>query len=419
MYWTRVCASDDSSFESIVQSSRREEFSAVKNAITAAIDARSAVLKDLARAIFSYEETAFREVRSSRALADYLQGAGFEVEWGTAGLETAFVARYGRGRPHIGLMGEYDALPEVGHACGHNMIGTISAGAAVALKESGCLEGREGTLLFLGCPAEEHGGGKVLLAEAGVFDALDAAMIVHPTSISTGYDISFAIKRLYVEFFGRAAHAAAAPYKGLNALDAMIAFFNGIALMRQQMTERTRVHGIILNGGQSFNTIPDYTKAEMGIRALRIEEVLELEKRLVDVAEGAARAAGCTAKVTQAEAPQPEVYVNVPLARTLDANYALVGEKTTMRTYGQGVGSTDVGIVTHTVPGIQGYIDITEGAPIPTHSREFAAAANSEYGYEAMLRAAKALALTAFDLLDDPELLGEVRRYFKERRRDF
>ena len=391
----------------------------MKDKIAAVVDARSDSLKSLARAIFSYEETAFQEVRSSRALADYLEKAGFEVEWGMAGMETAFVARYGRGRPHIGLMGEYDALPEVGHACGHNMIGTISAGAAVAIKESGCLEGREGTILFLGCPAEEHGGGKVLLDGAGVFNGLDAAMIIHPASTSTGYDISFAIKRLFVEFFGKAAHAAAAPHKGVNALDAMLSFFNGIALMRQQMTERTRVHGIILNGGQSFNTIPDYTKAEMGIRALRMEEVLELETRLAAVAEGAARATGCTVKVTQAEPPQPEVYVNVPLARTLDANYARVGEKTTMRTYGQGVGSTDVGIVTHRVPGIQGYIDITAGASIPTHSREFAAAASSEYGYEAMLRATKALALTAFDLFDDPGLLREVREYFEERRRDF
>ncbi len=391
----------------------------MKDKVAAVVDARSDSLKSLAREIFSYEETAFQEVRSSRALADYLEKAGFEVEWGMAGMETAFVARYGRGRPHIGLMGEYDALPEVGHACGHNMIGTISAGAAVAIKESGCLEGREGTILFLGCPAEEHGGGKVLLDGAGAFNGLDAAMIIHPASTSTGYDISFAIKRLFVEFFGKAAHAAAAPQKGVNALDAMLSFFNGIALMRQQMTERTRVHGIILNGGQSFNTIPDYTKAEMGIRALLMEEVLELETRLAAVAEGAARATGCTVKVTQAEPPQPEVYVNVPLARTLDANYARVGEKTTMRTYGQGVGSTDVGIVTHRVPGIQGYIDITAGASIPTHSREFAAAASSEYGYEAMLRATKALALTAFDLFNDPGLLSEVREYFEERRRDF
>lgn len=391
----------------------------MKDKVAAVVDARSDSLKSLAREIFSYEETAFQEVRSSRALADYLEKAGFEVEWGMAGMETAFVARYGRGRPHIGLMGEYDALPEVGHACGHNMIGTISAGAAVAIKESGCLEGREGTILFLGCPAEEHGGGKVLLDGAGAFNGLDAAMIIHPASTSTGYDISFAIKRLFVEFFGKAAHAAAAPQKGVNALDAMLSFFNGIALMRQQMTERTRVHGIILNGGQSFNTIPDYTKAEMGIRALRMEEVLELETRLAAVAEGAARATGCTVKVTQAEPPQPEVYVNVPLARTLDANYARLGEKTTMRTYGQGVGSTDVGIVTHRVPGIQGYIDITAGASIPTHSREFAAAASSEYGYEAMLRATKALALTAFDLFNDPGLLSEVREYFEERRRDF
>ena len=199
----------------------------------------------------------------------------------------------------------------------------------------------------------------------------------------------------------------------------MIAFFNGIALLRQQTIERTRIHGIILNGGQSFNTIPDYTKAEMGLRALLMEEVLELEKQMTAIADGAARMTGCSMKVTQAEPPQPEVYVNVPIARALDENYALIGEKTTMRTYGQGVGSTDVGIVTQTVPGIQGYINITEGAKIPTHSKEFALAANSEFGYEAMIRATKALALTACELFSNPALLQEAQTYFREKRRDF
>lgn len=391
----------------------------MKNKIASMVDLRAGELKRIAKDIFGFNETAFNEVRSSKALADYLQEKGFEVSWGQAGLNTAFMAKYGEGRPHIALMGEYDSLPEVGHACGHNMIGTISAGAAAALKESGFLEGRPGTVFFVGCPAEEHGGGKLLLVDAGVFNDMDLAMIIHPTSMSTGFDISYAIKRVFVEFFGASAHAAAAPYKGVNALDAMIAFFNGISLMRQQMMERTRVHGIILNGGQSFNTIPNYTKAEMGIRALLMEEVYELEKKLIAAAEGAAQMTGCTVKVTDAEPPQPEVYVNVPAAKALDANYEYIGEKTTMRTYGQGVGSTDVGIVTQTVPGIQGYIDITEGVKIPTHSNDFAKASNSDYGYEAMIRAVKALAMTAYDFFSKPELLEEAQTYFREKRRDF
>ena len=389
----------------------------MKDRITAAVDKISPELKRIAAAIFTYDETAFQEVRSSRELADFLEKEGFSVEWGQAGLKTAFIAKYGTGRPHIALTGEYDALPEIGHACGHNLIGTISAGAAAAVKRS-CVEPGKGTIFFVGCPAEEHGGGKVLLTRAGVFDDMDAAMQVHPTSISTGFDISYAIKRFLVEFFGKGAHAAAAPYKGVNALDAMIAFWNGISLMRQQMTERTRVHGIIVNGGQSFNTIPDYTKAEMGLRALLMDEVLEMERKMVSIAQGAALMTGCTFKVTESDG-QPEVYVNVPIAKALDKNYEAVGEKTEMRTYGQGVGSTDVGIVTQTVPGIHAYINITDGAKIPTHSPEFACAANSDYGYGAMIRAAKALALTAYDLLSDDALLQEAKTYFMERRRDF
>jgi amidohydrolase len=388
----------------------------LKNKIFSAVDGMSAELKEIAKAIFTYNEVAFEEVRSSKELADFLAKEGFEIEWGQAGLPTAFTAKYGTGKPNIALTGEYDALPEVGHACGHNMIGTISAGAAVAVKR--CLAPGDGAVFFIGCPAEEHGGGKVLLTRAGVFDSMDAAMQIHPTNISTGFDISYAIKCYFVEFFGEGAHAAAAPYKGLNALDATIAYWNGISLMRQQMPERTRVHGVILDGGRSFNTIPDYTKSEMGIRALRMGEVLELEKKMIAIAEGAALMTGCSQKVTERDA-QEEVYVNVPIAKTLDRNFETVGEKTSTRTYGQGVGSTDVGIVTHTVPGIHGYVNITDGVKIPTHSLDFAAASNSEYGYDAMIRATKALALTACDLFFDEALLREAKTYFVERRQEF
>jgi amidohydrolase len=394
-----------------------EDIETIKGKIIAAADALAPELRRIAKAIFSYREVAFQEVRSSKELADFLLKEGFSVEWKQAGLDTAFIARYGSGKPHIALMGEYDALPEIGHACGHNIIGTTSAGAAAVLRRSGCLDSG-GTVSFIGCPAEEYGGGKISLVKAGVFDAVDAAMLIHPTGISTGFDISYAIKSFFVEFFGKSAHAAAGPYKGVNALDAMLAFWNGVSLMRQQMTERTRVHGIILNGGQSFNTIPDYTKAEMGLRALLMEEVLELEKKMTAAAQGAAVMTGCAFKITERGA-QPEVYVNVPIARALDRNFEAVGEKTTARVYGQGVGSTDTGLVTQTVPGVHGYINITDGAPIPTHSPEFAQASDSDYGYGAMTRAVKAMALTACDLFAGESLLKEAETYFKEKRRDF
>ncbi len=397
---------------------RKGDVYAVKQRIISRVDALSDELVGIAKRIFEYNELSWQERRSSRELAEFLGKNGFDVEWNAGGLETAFVARSGSGTPRIALLGEYDALPGVGHACGHNMIGTIGAGAAVALRSCGIPSPGRGTILFVGCPAEEHGGGKIHLVEKGVFRDVDAAMIIHPTTLSTGFDISYAIKVFYVEFFGHSAHAAAGPYKGVNALDAMISLFNGIGLMRQQMKERTRVHGIILDGGQSFNTIPDYTKAEIGLRALTMEEVDAMEVRLRDIAEGAAKMTGCRVSLTLRDA-QPEVYVNVPIARTIDRNYELVGEKVSPRIYGDGVGSTDVGAVTQVVAGTQGYIDITAGEKIPTHTPEFAACSDSEYGYGAMLRAVKALALTACDLFADEDLMREATRYFRERRRDF
>ncbi len=370
-------------------------------------------LLGLAKTIFDYPELAFEEFRSSKALMDYLRHKGFSVESNTAKLETAFLATYGQGNPHIALLCEYDALPEIGHACGHNMIGVISVGAAVAQVLAGVLEQYSGTITVVGCPAEERGSAKKTLVQAGVFDDVDAALIIHPASMSTGFDIAFALQRYQIEFFGKSAHAAADPVQGINALDAMISFFSGLGLMRQQFPEKTRVHGIIKNGGQSFNTIPEYTCAEIGVRALRLDSVKELVKKVDDLAKGAATMTGCSYTMELLD-EMPDVYTNVPVAEKLDRNYESVGENTGERTYEQGVGSTDVGAVTYAVPAIQGYINITGGQAIATHTRAFAEAANSDYGYQAMIRAIKALALTSYDLFSEPSLVEQVKQYFEK-----
>lgn len=374
---------------------------------------------ELAKEIFEYSELSHEEFKSAASLVNYLEKNGLRVEKpAMKELPTSFIASIGKGRPYIALMAEYDALPEIGHACGHNLIGTASITAAVAIKNTGLLDEVEGTVFVVGCPAEEHGGAKRDLVNGGVFDDMDLGLIIHPASMSTGFDIAYALKTFKIEFFGKSAHAAADPAKGINALDAAIQMFNSISALRQQLPEKVRVHGIITNGGQSFNTIPDYSSAEIGIRALTMEEVDSVKSKFEKLVEGAALATGCSFKLTQTEQME-DVYVNVPLAKLLDKNYEFAGEKTTMRTYEQGVGSTDVGSVTHAIPAIQGYIDITKSKEIPTHTKEFAKASNSEYGYQAMIRAAKALAGSVYDLLNDKELVKEVVAYFKEGRRDF
>ena len=389
----------------------------MRERILNSIDVMSGELISIAKLIHTWAELSFEEKKSSQLLANFLADNGFKVEKPIAGLRTAFKAEYGEGTPRIALLAEYDALPEIGHACGHNMIGTISAGAATALIKSRVLENIPGTVVIFGCPAEEHGAGKKQIIDAGCFEDIDAAMMIHPASMSTGFDIAYAIKAFTVEFFGKSAHAAADPQSGINALDAMVLVFNALAFLRQQLSEKVRVHGIITNGGQSFNTIPEYTRAEIGLRALTMAEVDELETKLRKICDGACKMTGCTSKVTKNE-EMPEVYVNVPLARTLEKNYKEVFEEVTNRTYEQGVGSTDMGAVTQVVPAIHAYINITEGKPISTHTREFAKAANSEYGYAAMIRATKALALTCYDILANKRLLTEIKEYFASRRRE-
>lgn len=390
-----------------------------KNKIIENVDSISNEAISLAKEIFEYSELSHEEFKSANALVNYLEAGGFKVERpAIEELPTSFLASIGQGRPYIALMAEYDALPDIGHACGHNLIGTASVAAAMAIKNSELLEEIEGTVFVVGCPAEEHGGAKRDLVNGGVFDYMDLGLIIHPASMSTGFDIAYALKTFKIEYFGKSAHAAADPAKGINALDAVIQMFNSISALRQQLPEKVRIHGIITNGGQSFNTIPEYASAEIGIRALTMEEVDSVKSKFEKLVEGAALATGCTFKLAQTEQME-DVYVNVPLAKLLDKNYEFAGEKTTMRTYEQGVGSTDVGSVTHAIPAIQGYIDITEGEEIPTHTKDFAKASNSDYGYKAMIRAAKALAGSVYDLLNDKDLVKEAVNYFKEGRRDF
>jgi len=250
----------------------------------------------LARAIFDNPELGYQERFASKSLTTFLSGRDFSVLRGVAGMDTAFIAeKKGDKGGRLAFLAEMDALPQIGHACGHHLIAASSAGAAVALAEA--MGKIPGVLQVIGTPAEEGGGGKIFLANAGVFDGLDAALMVHPDRRTEIYKRSLGVVELELEFRGRAAHASAYPEDGVNALDAVIQTFNAVSAMRQQMREKTRVHGIITHGGKAANIIPDYTRAVFMARGTTLAETMEMVEKVKRCARAGAAAAGATVKI--------------------------------------------------------------------------------------------------------------------------
>jgi amidohydrolase len=376
------------------------------------IDRRKAELIDLSLRIHATPEIAFEEHRSSAMLADFLEGNGFTVERGVCELPTAFRATAGSGSPRIAFVAEYDALPGVGHGCGHNIIGTASSAAAIAVR--GLLEqAGGGTVQLIGTPAEEAAGGKVYMIARGAFDGLDCAMMVHPGNRDTAVAYALACLELEVEFHGRAAHAAARPEAGLNALDAMIIAFSSIGLLRQQVRDSARIHGIITDGGQAVNVIPHHTAAKFLVRTEEDDYMDEvLKPKVLACFEGAAKATGCelTYKYNE-EARYKTMRTNLVLAEAYRANVESLGRKTVAPESKRSMGSTDMGNVSQHVPGIHPGIAI---APqhIPIHTEDFRDLAKSEAGHRGLLDGAKALAMTGIDVLTDPELRRRMKEEF-------
>ncbi len=349
--------------------------------------------------IFNNPELAFTEKKAQKALCDLLENNGFKVTKGIAGLETSFEAVYDSGKPGktIAFMAEYDALPEIGHGCGHNIIGTSSAGAGVVLKEIMQANNIGGVLKVLGTPAEERVGGKILMLREGAFKGLDAAMIMHPTDATIPDDISFACENLEFIFSGKPAHAAAFPWRGANALSGVIQMFNAVDAMRLHFKDYTRVHGIITEGGTAHNTITDHAVCLFNIRALEYEYMQEVVKIIEECAKGAAMCTGTTVEIRQKDEINKEVRNNKKLVSYFRNNMEFIHEDYIERDLSQGIGSTDVGNVTHEIPAIQAYIGLKEG--IATHTREFAAAAGGEEGKRALHTAVKLLAMSGLDVL--------------------
>ena len=367
-------------------------------------------LIQISRAMHANPEIAFQEHEAMALLTNELEEHGFEVERGVAGLETAFVATYGSGEPVVGILAEYDALPGLGHACGHNLIGTWAMGAGIALRRA--IPDLQGTIKVIGTPAEEGGGGKVTMAEAGVFNGLSAAMMMHPRDTTYLDRGSLAVTPYTIEFHGKSAHASSSPETGINALDAMIQVFNSVNALRQAFKPNTRIHGIITHGGDAANIIPDYTAGKFLVRSADQEYQEELKQRFRNIVEAAALATGCTVEITEGISYKQRVSNRV-LVDTFRDNLTALGLDYETPPEGAGVGSSDIGDVSQLVPTIHPYLQICEKG-VGNHTPEFAEASGSERADELTATGATLLAWTAADVLLRPELREQLVESFRE-----
>ena len=386
------------------------DIDAVKSRIIDEVEAHREGLCDLSRKIHDNPELGFHEFKASEWLTEFLRENGFTVEKGIYGLSTAFRASYGSGKPVIAFLAEYDALPDLGHACGHNLIATSSTGAGIAARIAADHFG--GRVLVIGTPAEELYGGKVSMAQKGAFSDLDAAMMVHPGGHDSVVTEALACQGLYIEFFGKPSHAAGRPEAGINALEAMIQSFNAINSLRQHIKDKARIHGIITDGGQAANVVPAHSAGSFLVRATDEAYLDELKKKVLNCFMGAAVSTGARLEYKWDELYYAPLLNNLTIGKLFARNMRKLGRGTRMVDPGKGFGSTDFGNVSQLVPGIHASVSITSRRGVVTHSPEFAEAAVSEKGMQAMIAAAKTLALTAADLFADPDLLEKARLEF-------
>lgn len=435
--------------------------SAAKKAAVQSVDRHAAELIGLSDRIWAYAETALKEHRSSAALADYAEQQGFRVERGVAGMPTAFVASFGNGRPIIGVMGEYDALPGIsqkatsektplveggaGHGCGHNMFGPASLGAALAIKEQIAAGGIKGTVRFYGTPAEEDIGGKAYMARDGLFDDLDVVLAWHPGDETQADTVSSqAMVDVAVEFRGKAAHAAGDPWNGRSAVDAVELFTHGISLMREHIRPTSRLHYTIASGGDVPNVVPEYGKVWLWVRDWKRSEVEDLLARVRKLAEGAATMTE-TSSSLKVQGGSWEILTNVSGARLLNDNLAWLGpasyteeEQSFARAIQRATGvaevgmdseiqplegqkeeggSTDVGDVSWIVPTLHVTV-ATSPKDAPWHAWPVVATGGMSIGHKGLVRAAKTLAATMVDLYEQPAALKEVRADFEKKKGD-
>ena len=350
--------------------------------------------------IYANPELGNEEFKSSSKLIAFLEEHNFTVEKGLLGIETSFRAIYDSKKPGatIGYLCEYDALPEIGHGCGHNMIGVMSSAAGIALSK--VIDEIGGKIIVYGTPAEETNGAKVVFAEEGIFDELDVAMLVHPSDVNMKSGTTQALYPLEFRYKGKTAHAASCPQNGVNALNSVIQLFNGIDALRQHVTPDVRMHGIIVKGGAAANIVPDEAVAQFYFRAATKETLDDILTKVKNIAQGAALMTGATLEMERYEFRNDNLVTNENLSEAFNQNLRELG--ITEIAPPKSSGSSDIGNISHKVPTIHPYIQVS-ACPAPGHTVELAQATVSELGHERLLTGAMALAYTGYDVL-----LGKV-----------
>ncbi|KAL3882709.1 hypothetical protein ACJMK2_029022 [Sinanodonta woodiana] len=388
----------------------------VKQAACDAIERAEDDLFKVSQDIWSHPEENFQEHHAHEALTAFLEKYGFNVEKHFH-LPTAFRAVLGDENigPHVAVLCEYDALPEIGHACGHNLIAEVGVAAALGVKAAfEYLRKPVGKFTVLGTPAEEGGGGKIDLINAGVFNGVDVAMMAHPAPYNVPTIGFLALKTVSVKFLGKAAHASVSPWEGVNALDAAVLCYQSVSCLRQHMKPSWKVHGIITKGGTKPNIIPEETKLEFYIRAPTKVELAVLEKKVHTCFESAATSTGCRAEINWSTRPHLNVVNNMTIADLYRTNAILVGvdfEKYGMQDVSNiPTGSTDMGNVSHVVPSIHPIFYI--GSTSVNHTRDFTTASGDPIAQPFTLAQGKALAMTALDILSNPAILDKAKDEF-------
>ncbi|HZK61149.1 MAG TPA: M20 family metallopeptidase [Anaerovoracaceae bacterium] len=363
--------------------------------------------------LYENPEEGYKEIKASAILEESLINHGFIVETGLYGINTAFRGTYDSGikGPKIAFLCEYDALQGIGHGCGHNLIAAMSLGAGIALKA--VINEIGGSIIVLGTPAEETNGAKVKMVKGGEFEGVTAAMMVHPSSLTEESGKSLALSALKFEYTGKAAHAAQAPEKGINALDSVILLFNGINAMRQHVTSDVRIHGIISEGGLVANIVPERAVAEFCVRAETVEKKDEVIKKVVTIARSAAKMTGATVKIPNSEVTYDDLRTNRILSDLFNNNLISLGEKE-IRPYGASLGSLDMGNVSQVVPAIHPWLGFGNKDLVP-HTREFASETISESGNQVLYRGACALAMTAYDIITSSDVQGKMSNEFNDK----
>jgi len=377
------------------------------------IDAVAEELIEVSRAIHARPELAFEEHFACETLSSTLSDHGLAPARGVFTLPTAFEAQINANTagPTVAILAEYDALPGIGHACGHNIIATSALGATLGL--AAVADTLPGNVRLIGTPAEERGGGKELMARAGAFDGVDAAMMIHPAGMNLASMPCICVAEVQVVYHGKSAHASAMPHKGVNALDGLLLAYQAISNLRQHIRATERIHGIITEGGQAPNIVPDRTSGDFYVRAANEKDLARLKPRVQACFEAGARGSGCEVEVNWANVDYLDLNTNWPLAEQFQSHAESLGREFIPyeEALGFGAGSTDMGNVSHRVPSIHPMVAV---APpnVVIHNPEFTRWAGSEKGDEAVLDGAKALALTAADFLLSGGLRDEAKRAY-------